>query len=125
MKGLWIILVMAGFVLPLFARFKRTMAETTDSVGDTAHMEDDEDKDDGFFDFDNVETEEAVAQPQPYFTYEAPEADVTPKTVLKQAPARPKPVQQDAKVYESAFDLRQAVIYQTVLNNKYINAENQ
>ena len=54
MKGLWIILVMAGFVLPLFARFKRTMAETTDSVGDTAHMEDDEDKDDGFFDFDLV-----------------------------------------------------------------------
>ena len=125
MKGLWIILLMAGFVLPLFARFKRTLAETGNSASGTAHMEDEEDKDDSFFDFDNVETEEAVAQPQPYFTYEAPEADVTPKTVLKQAPARPKPVQQDSKVYESAFDLRQAVIYQTVLNNKYINAENQ
>ena len=125
MKGLWTILVMAGFVLPLFARFKRTMAEAADSVGDTAHMEDDEDKDDGFFDFDNVENEEAVAEPQPYFTYEAPEADVAPKTVRKQAPTRPMSVQQEVPVYEPAFDLRQAVIYQTLLNNKYINAENQ
>ena len=125
MKGLWIILVMAGFVLPLFARFKRTMAETADSVGDTAHMEDDKDNDDGFFDFDNVESEEAVAEPQPYFTYEAPEVDVAPKTVRKPAPARPTPVQQETPVYEPAFDLRQAVIYQTLLNNKYINAENQ
>ena len=125
MKGLWIILLMAGFVLPLFARFKRTMAETGDSVSGTAHVEDEEDKDDSFFDFDNVETEEAVAQPQPYFTYEAPEAEVAPQTVLKQAPACPKPVQQEAKVYEPAFDLRKAVIYQTLLNNKYINAENQ
>ena len=115
---------MAGFVLPLFARFKRTMAETADSVGDTAHMEDDKDNDDGFFDFDNVESGEAVAEPQPYFTYEAPEVDVAPKTVRKPAPARPTPVQQEIPVYEPAFDLRQAVIYQTLLNNKYINAEN-
>ena len=115
---------MAGFVLPLFARFKRTLAETGDSAGDTARTENDEDKDDGFFDFDNVETEEAVAQPQPYFTYEAPEAEVALKAMPKQAPARPKPVQQEAKVYEPAFDLRQAVVYQTLLNNKYINAEN-
>ena len=125
MKGLWIILVMAGFVLPLFARFKRTMAEATDSVGDTAHMEDDENKDDGFFDFDNVENEEAVAEPQPYFTYETLEADVAPKTAHKQAPVRPTSVQQEAPVNEPAFDLRQAVIYQTLLNNKYINAVNQ
>ena len=125
MKGLWIILVMASFVLPLFAHFKRTMAETTDSVGDTAHMEDDEDKDGGFFDFDNVENEEAVAEPQAYFTYEAPETEVAPQTVRRQAQARPRPVQQEVKVYEPVFDLRQAVIYQTLLNNKYINAENQ
>ena len=88
-------------------------------------LEDDEDKDDGFFDFDNVENEEAVAEPQPYFTYEAPEADVAPKTVHKPAPAQPTYMKQETTVYEPAFDLRQAVIYQTLLNNKYINAENQ
>ena len=125
MKGLWIVLLAVSFVLPLFARFKRTLAETGDTAGDTARTAGDESTDDGFFDFDNVESEEAVGQPQPYFTYEAPEAEVAPKTVRRQAPSVHKPVQQEAPVYEPAFDLRQAVIYQTILNNKYINAENQ
>ena len=115
---------MAGIVLPLFGKFKRTMAETGSSAGDTEWQQSDEQKDDGFFDFDNVEAEETVAQPQTYFTYEAPEAPVAPKSAKKTATARPKPVQQETPVYEPTFDLRQAVIYQTLLNNKYISAEN-
>lgn len=124
MSGLWIILVMAGIVLPLFGKFKRTMAETGSSADDTEWQQSDEQNDDGFFDFDKVEAEETVAQPQPYFTYEAPEAPVTPKAAKKATKACPKPVQQETPAYEPAFDLRQAVIYQTLLNNKYISAEN-
>lgn len=123
MNGLWIILVMAGIVLPLFARFKRTMAEPVDSADETARMESNDESDDSFFDFGDTETEETVAQPQPYFTYETREDESAPKAVHKQAKAAPKPMQ-EAPVNEQAFDLRQAIIYQTLLNNKYINAGN-
>lgn len=56
MNGLWIILVMAGIVLPLFARFKRTMAEPVDSADETARMESNDESDDSFFDFGDTET---------------------------------------------------------------------
>ena len=119
MNTFWLILLVAVTLLPtLLAGAKKARASRAaayDEVADGAE----ESNDDSFFNFDTEEQRE-VEQPS-YFTYEAPEPEVRRAPKPAQAPVRtvveePQP--------RPAFDLRQAVIYQTVLDNRYINAEN-
>jgi len=69
---------------------------------------------------------------QPYFSYESEPAPVPqkPKRAEKKAKTQPavapKSYRPVAAVEEPfGFDLRQAVIYQTVLNNPYVSEINQ
>ena len=113
---LLILAVLFGVMPMLFARFKRAMAENGSIRGGAAESEENSDAADGdIFNFEN-EAEDAVEQ-QPYFTYEAPEAETAPVQPVRAMLTEEQPQQQ-------RFDLRQAVIYQTLLNNRYINLEN-
>jgi hypothetical protein len=113
MKYLLIILFVAfSFVPSLLARAKRRVAEAA-TVDDEPSYDG---QDDNFFDFEEPEAE--PAKQSSYFTYETPEAE--PK-------AAEVPVQAAALVEEPvrpSFDVRQAVIYQTILTNNYINSGN-
>lgn len=62
------------------------------------------------------ESESSSTQGSPYFTYESAVVNTSgsPVSALKQE----APVRVEAA---AAFDLRQAVIYQTILNNNYIS----
>ena len=116
---IWLILLIAFGVLPsLLAGAKKAAKALDTDASDEQTGEGNED--DGFFSFDEVEEEETVAQQPSYFTYEAPDVEVPP--VQPAAKATAAPVVEEQPV-TPAFDLRQAVIYQTLLNNKYINAE--
>ena len=116
MKTILLILVLLfGGMSTLYARFKRTLAEDGDpSDGSETQSYGRGTAERDFFDFDNDEAEEVNVQAQPeYFTYENPDVDV------KHAPVA---VQQEEPEMQMRpqFDLRQAVIYQTLLNNRYI-----
>ena len=120
----WLILLVAFGLMPtLLAGAKKAAASRGIGADDSdEHMEADDSEDDSFFSFDEDETEKAAAQQPNYFTYEDLNTDVPP--------VRPKaqrtvvmPVEEEQPT-SPAFDLRQAVLYQTLLNNKYINAEN-
>ena len=77
--------------------------------------------DNGFFGFDEENAAEEPAHEQSqYFTYET----ITPEDRKGRKAARMVEVPEEEQ-REAAFDLRQAVIYQTVLNNPYINTGNQ
>ena len=66
---------------------------------------------------------------EPYFSYEyaEPSAPAAPRTNTRPQPATASIQPQQAVAVENApaFDLRQAVIYQTVLSNPYISEINQ
>lgn len=67
---------------------------------------------------------------EPYFSYEYEETPKrkTPKSSTKPQPAPARMQPQPAVAVETParqFDLRQAVIYQTVLNNPYVSEINQ
>ncbi len=72
--------------------------------------------------------EESDRDAEPYFTYEAPSPAPAPAAPVRQARREHRPVQQVAEVEAPAqvrFDLRQAVIAQVILDNKYIEEINQ
>ena len=114
MKFTWLIVFLVLSIVPsLIARFKRQSAATDIS------SDDDGQEDDSFFGFEEPEAEQEPVRQTPYFTYEASKAEVkhsepvaTVAAAFAEEPARP------------AFDLRQAVIYQTLLTNNYNNFGN-
>lgn len=115
MNTFWLILLVAVTLLPtLLSGAKKARANRAASYDEAADSGE-ETMNDDFFGFDTEEAE-SVEQPS-YFTYEAPDAEV------QHAPKPAQPVLEEQQP-RPAFDLRQAVIYQTVLNNRYINAEN-
>ncbi len=120
----WLILLVAFGLMPtLLAGAKKAAASRGIGADDSdEHMEADDSEDDSFFSFDEDETEKAAAQQPNYFTYEDLNTDV-PTVRPKAQRTVVMPVEEERPT-SPAFDLRQAVIYQTLLNNKYINAEN-
>ncbi len=113
-----LLIVAVAFMVSLYRRFKRTLEET-------GGMEET-----GGQSFDQPEESDEVEETafNPYFSYEyvAPKAEA-PAEPRKPQPApavKPQPVAAAASS-PAAFDLRQAVIYQTVLNNPYIDEINQ
>ena len=117
MKITLIMLLVAGsFLWSLYKRFKRTVAET---AGDSMSEEQPYDEQDAV-------SEEPASASSPYFSYEyemspAPKNGATSRPQQAHA-AKPQPVTVAER--PMAFDLRQAVIYQTVLNNPYIDEIN-
>ena len=114
MKWIWLIVFVALTFIPSLAASKKR-AQAAAAVNDDS---DREDMEDSFFNFDEVEAEEAAPAPEPYFTYEAPQAEVEHVAPVSTVVATEEPA-------TPAFDLRSAIIYQTVLSNKYISLENQ
>lgn len=113
MKYLLLILFVAiSFVPSMLARAKRRAVEAT-AVDDEPSYDG---QDDSFFDFDEPEVE-TEKQPS-YFTYEASEVETKTAEPIVQAAV---PVEEPVR---PTFDLRQAVIYQTLLTNNYINPGN-
>ncbi len=117
MKLTLLIIFIAISILPsLLAYMKRGMVKETV----VPEMEGEE-KDNGFFGFDEENAAEEPAHEQSqYFTYET----ITSEDRKGRKAARMVEVPEEEQ-REAAFDLRQAVIYQTVLNNPYINTGNQ
>ena len=115
---LLIVVLLLGGMPALYARFKRVLSEGSNPQEDDATQRygSAEGRDD-IFDFDNVDVEETVPTQQGYFTYEAPEA----KTSVSASPVMQSVVENEQP--QTIFDLRQAVIYQTLLNNRYLNLE--
>ena len=116
-----IMIVLFGGVSALYRRLKKAFPEggnPQDSVEPQSFVGGEAEDSDDFFDFADGEAEETVAPQPAYFTYESPEAEihteVRPAPVVEVAEEMPRP----------QFDLRQAVIYQTLLNNRYINLQN-
>ncbi len=112
-----LLLVFGSFVLSLYKRFKRTLAE----AGDNA------DADGQYYESTDEAEEASETASAPYFSYEydapkqkAPAWDVKPEPVA----AVKAQVTEVSQTKDSVFDLRQAVVYQTVLNNPYINEIN-
>ncbi|MBR4506315.1 MAG: hypothetical protein IKP21_06040 [Bacteroidales bacterium] len=114
MKWIWLIVILVFSFMPsLMARKKNAQAAAADTQDAYDSGSSEEDEEDSFFNFDDVEAEEAAPAPEPYFTYEAPQAEVEHATSATMAVAEEEPAM-------PAFDLRSAIIYQTVLTNKYI-----
>ena len=117
MKGIFISLIIVSYImLSLYRRFKRTLDNSaqTDTVGDEAY-DDQVDHDEPSFAY-----EESAEPSSPYFSYEYE----TTEPVVKKAPIVEPQLQVDTAPQRNRFDLRQAVIYQTVLNNHYIEEIN-
>lgn len=122
MKSLLFILVMVfGGMSLLYARFKRFVQEegvhsesysNVDGDGDTAN--------DDFFSFDTIETEEIVDSKPEYFSYETLEMPTEDKQKIETI----VPVVEEESP-RFMFDLRQAVVYHALLDNRYINLENK
>lgn len=120
---IWLtLLIVFGLIPTLMAGAKKAAASRgvgTDNSDEFSEADDNEADD--FFSFDEDEPKQTVAQQPGYFTYEDPNVDISSvKPAVQQPVVIPAVEEQPAA---SAFDLRQAVIYQTLLNNKYINAE--
>lgn len=117
MKTLLLILVLLfGGASSLYARFKRTLAEdgnAADGSGSSDYDGGSAERD--FFDFDGIEAEEAVPAQPTYFTYEDSAFEMKTESVGASIQQEEVPV-----ALRPAFDLRQAVIYQTLLDNRYI-----
>ena len=116
-----IVLLIIFLVIPLFSKAKKTLDEQTASMGGDASS----DKEEGVF---MEEEEEPQSEASPYFTYEADnENTYRPRRAAKDNAPAAAPVM-SSYVEEPArqqFDLRQAVISQVILNNKYIDEINQ
>ncbi len=123
MKGVLITLVIVGYaVLSLYKRFKRTLAEETTSVaGDTMEYEDVETSEESNFSF-----EESAPSNNPYFSYEYEAPAPSAKTESSKSSEVINCSVQPQSVFDwNGFNLRQAVVYQTILNNHYIDEINQ
>jgi hypothetical protein len=128
MKALLITLLLVfGGISALYTRFKRVNAESgtpQDGYDPQSFVGEEPDMDDNFFGFDEKEADEVVNPQSEYFTYETPVEDikVESKAESKTESVAPEVVEESSS---RQFDLRQAVIYQTLLNNRYINVQNQ
>ena len=117
MSSVWIILLLfLGGMSMFYSRAKRAMAADT-SAQESNVSEDGDNQDDSFVSYIDNEWDEAVASQPEVFSYETKKGMSTPmskaeETIPLEQPPAPR------------FDLRQAVIYQTVLSNNYINSEN-
>ncbi|MGX8712965.1 MAG: hypothetical protein ACSW8I_04680 [bacterium] len=104
--------------ISMYSKVRKTIAEQSVPVDDSV---------DGMQGEEEVlfsDEEETPLQESPYFTYEA---DTVETPVYEKPKAKPQPVVM-AVAEETArpqFDLRQAVISQVILSNKYINGINQ
>jgi len=130
MKTVFVVLAITLYMgLSIYRKLKKQMMENQSGpakcpIGDDANAEE--------YEFDDRTTPENDDLGQPYFSYEEEPAP-TPKMSKKaKNKAKPQPVAapvscQPASVVEEPveFDLRQAVIYQTVLNNPYVSEINQ
>lgn len=116
MKILLIILFVATSIMwSLYKRFQRTVVET----------ESERESDEQTYD-EQIPAEEVENISSPYFSYEYEVP--AEKPVVKEHKPQPVAVNvQPAVANEknNGFDLRQAVIYQTVLSNPYIDEINQ
>ena len=116
MKTVIFLLLIAGSLMwSLYKRFKRTLAETGDNDEVAGQYIEPEEEPD----------EVSEVQSAPYFTYEYETPKPAPTWAPKPQQAVPPKPQPVAVMQAPAFDLRQAVIYQTVLNNPYIDELNQ
>ncbi len=117
--ALTILFVMGSIMIALYSKFKRALDEQGGWQDEQSTERPDEEIND-FFSFED-EGEKVVVEQPSYFTYEAPE-------VAQAQPSPFKASMQPAMVEETpqtGFDLRQAIIYQTILNNNYIQEINQ
>jgi hypothetical protein len=116
MKTILIILFVAISLMgSLYKRFKRLTVET-----ENESMEHEQ-----TFDEADDKVDEPSMQSASYFSYEY---DIpAEKPVMKEKKPQPVVNEQPVAVFErnNVFDLRQAVIYQTVLCNPYIDEINQ
>lgn len=122
MKSLLFILVMVfGGMSLLYARFKHFVQEESDHSEAYSNMNGDgATENDDFFSFDANETEEVVNSKPEYFSYETLEIPTEDKQKIETV----VPVVEE-ELPRFMFDLRQAVVYQALLNNRYINLENK
>ena len=119
MSSVWIILILfLGGMSMFYGRAKHAMVADTSAQenGDINEYGDNE-NDNSVSHYDN-EWDEVVASRPEVFSYETPKGMSTPMSKAEETmPLQEQPV-------ASHFDLRQAVIYQTVLSNNYINFGN-
>lgn len=109
-----ILFVVVFMLLPLYTRFKKTVAEQEEHHGAQTIVDNDDSEFDGGFQM-------------PSFEYEVEGAETQPaKARLATAPSQGRqetPAADEAKPV--GFDLRQAIIAQTILNAPYIRESNQ
>ena len=117
--ALTILFVMGSIMIALYSKFKRVLAEQEGWQDEQSSERPDEETND-FFSFED-EGEKVVVEQPSYFTYEAPDAE---QTQLRPSKANVQPAIME-ETPQTGFDLRQAVIYQTILNNNYIREINQ
>ena len=117
--ALTILFVMGSIMIALYSKFKRVLAEQEGWQDEQSSERHDEETND-FFSFED-EGEKVVVEQPSYFTYEAPDAEQAQPRPFK-ANVQPAFVEENP---QTGFDLRQAVIYQTILNNNYIREINQ
>ncbi len=117
MKWVLIILFVALSFIPSLMARKRTAVAADDAQDAYDGGSDSDSQEDDFFNFGETEAEEVAPDPEPYFTYEAPQTKVDPVVEVATVASQEEHA-------TPAFDLRSAIVYQTVLTNKYITGEN-
>ena len=109
-----ILFVVVFMLLPLYTRFKKTVAEQEEHHGAQTIVDNDDSEFDGGFQMPSFEYEVEGAETQP--------AKARPATAPSQG-RQETPAAEEAKPV--GFDLRQAIIAQTILNAPYIRESNQ
>lgn len=113
-----IILILLFLGISMYSKAKKTFAEQSVPMDDSA--DEVQGKEDVFY----AEEEDSLQQENSYFTYEA---ETVEPSVYETRRTNPQPVMATAveETPRQQFDLRQAVISQVILSNKYINGINQ
>lgn len=125
MSNFLFILIVILWVGRFFVKAKRKVANTGDAVGETPYAQP---AFESLFEEEPSPFQEPIGLDDPveYFTYESVNSDVDSKV---NRPAEPVSVQADAiseeqtgdaEIDSKSFDLRQAVIWQTILQNEYV-----
>ena len=112
-----ILLITAVFVISMFSKAKKAMEEQAAPQGHPAVP--------GNGDADNAETFETPSDENPYFTYESDTEEIAKTHRAPKAQAAVMISVADQPVARPQFDLRQAVIHQVILDNRYIDEINQ
>ncbi len=130
MKTVFIVLAITLYMgLSIYRKLKKQMMENQSGpargpVGNQTNTDE--------YSVDDCSTSETDDLGQPYFTYEEEPAPISKKSkkvndkAKSQSVAAPMSCQPTSVAEETLeFDLRQAVIYQTILNNPYVSEINQ